>query len=454
MTLRLTLLFATVSISVLLLLGLVIGIMVEQHFEDLDMELLNGTLNSFKSFLHKLHSPTEIANFAHVLEEVLLNYRGLEVAVFNTDGTAIFATKQAAFPHLLLAQANTDHSTLPLIWQAANGHTYRGIAMTAAMQNSNAIIIAVAIDMLHHQHFMHSFLVTLWLIIGFAALLAGFLGWLAAHRGMKQLRNIRQRMAVITAEHLDQRLPMDFIPIELAEVVATLNAMLARLEQSFRRLADFSADLAHELRTPVSNLLTQTQVILTKTRTIAEYRDVLASNTEEFERLSLIISDMLFLAKTDHNLLIPNKEPVDLSLEVQSLVEFYASLIEDKAITVTCTGNGVVLGNRLMLRRAINNLLSNAMRHTPLAGNIRMHIEKQHNAMVVVTVENTGESIAPEHLARLFDRFYRVDAARHYGDGFGLGLAITRAIAQAHGGDVIAHSQPAGARFAMTIPVL
>jgi len=216
---------------------------------------------------------------------------------------------------------------------------------------------------------------------------------------------------------------------------------------------DFSSDIAHELRTPVSNLLTQTQVTLSKDRNSDEYRDVLVSNIEEFERLSRMISDMLFLAKSENNLIIPHREQLSLRDEVHGLFEFYGILSEDKSIVMTCSGSARVSGDRLMLRRAISNLLSNALRYTPTGGRITVHIDDTGDSLVKLSVENTGVAIPDEHLPRLFDRFYRVDGSRQrFGDGVGLGLAITRSIMRAHGGDAFVRSDQTSTVFELIIP--
>lgn len=251
------------------------------------------------------------------------------------------------------------------------------------------------------------------------------------------MQALRQQAEGITANRLDTRLPAESVPVELADLAHTLNAMLARLEESFHRLSDFSSDLAHELRTPVSNLLTQTHVALSKSRSAEEYREVLASNSEEFERLSRMIADMLFLAKADNLLIVPSREQVDLQAEVESLLEFYDVLAEEKNIRISCHGQALLEGDRLMLRRAIGNVLSNAIRHTPDGGYIHIELEQVADKSVSLSIENSGETIPAEHLPRLFDRFYRADPSRHReGEGAGLGLAITRSIMRAHGGEV------------------
>ena len=210
-----------------------------------------------------------------------------------------------------------------MIWTTSARHRYRGIAAAVRTNIAGAppALVAVATDIAHHDRFMQSFQIALWSVVGLAALLTGFLGWIAAHRGLAPLKDIRKSVAAITANRLDRRLSTTSIPSELAEVVETLNDMLARLQESFRRLSDFSSDIAHELRTPVSNLMTQTQVTLSNPRTADEYRDVLASNGEEFERLSRMIGDMLFLAKADNSLVVPNRESIDLRQEEQGMFQ-------------------------------------------------------------------------------------------------------------------------------------
>jgi two-component system heavy metal sensor histidine kinase CusS len=314
-------------------------------------------------------------------------------------------------------------------------------------------VVAVATDITHHEHFMSSFRTTLWSVVILAAILTGFLGWIAVRRGLAPLQAIKREAASITAHRLDSRLATDSIPTELADLAETLNEMLARLEGSFRRLSDFSSDLAHELRTPVSNLLTQTQVTLSKARTSDEYRDVLASNVEEFERLSRMIADMLFLAKSENDLIIPNRESVDLALEVEGLLEYYGVLADEKHVELGYVGSGVVWGDRLMIRRAISNLLSNAVRHAPHGGRVAVRIDDSDQRVAKLVVENTGDTIPAEHMERLFDRFYRVDTSRQYlGEGAGLGLAITRSIARAHNGEIQGRSGDGITAFELTLP--
>ena len=452
-TFRLTLLFATVSSAVLLLLGLVVDRLVERHFEELDLEVLDGKLAFVEHILADARTRRDIAVLPARLEDALIGHHDLDIAVLAPDGARVAATGEVAFPAALL-DPKTAERRGPLVW-TEDGRSYRGISAGArtGIAEAPTMVVALATDIAHHEHFMRSFHVALWAVVGGAALLTGLLGWFAARRGLAPLSRMRDAAAAITADRLHERLEAASIPPELAEVAETLNDMLARLEASFRRLSDFSSDLAHELRTPVSNLLTQTQVTLSKARTADEYREVLASNAEEFERLSRMIADMLFLAKSDNHLIVPHRECVDLADEVRGLFEFYEALADEKGLHLGCSGNGTVSGDRLMLRRAISNLLSNAVRHTPHGGCIEVRLRDANPALVTLTVENTGEDIPAEHLPRLFDRFYRVAPARQRtGEGAGLGLAITRSIARAHGGDALVRSSGGVTTFELRLP--
>jgi two-component system heavy metal sensor histidine kinase CusS len=453
LTFRLTLLFATVSTIVLLLLGLLIGTLVEKHFEEMDTEVLTGKLEFLKHALSDIKTQKELNELPHKLNDALNGHSGLEVALYLGEKKPLYLTSDTMLPDALLTPEQRAHQQ-PYLWVDEANMSYRGISadIQTSIADAPPIIAVVATSLRMHEHFMESFRTTLWTVMALAALLTGFLGWLAAWRGLAPLQDIRRSAAAITADRLNQRLAANDFPLELAEVAETLNAMLARLESSFRRLSDFSSDLAHELRTPVSNLLTQTQVTLSKTRTLNKYQDVLASNSEELERLSRMIGDMLFLAKSDNDLISLNSKEVNLAVEVQALLEFYNILAEEKDIELSLEGDGIVIGDPLMLRRAVSNLLSNAIRHTPERGTVVVRI-KWGGDGVMLSVENTGPTIPPEQRPRLFDRFYRGDAARQRtGDGTGLGLAITQSIMHAHGGDATVASENGLTRFDLTFP--
>jgi two-component system heavy metal sensor histidine kinase CusS len=264
---------------------------------------------------------------------------------------------------------------------------------------------------------------------------------------------MKAKATSVNGQRLDQRMPVDAVPVEMADLANELNRMFDRLQTDFQRLSDFSADLAHELRTPISNLLTQTQVALSAKRDAATYRDILASNAEEFQRLARMVSDMLFLAKTERGVELPQTELFSAASEAQALVEFYDALAAEKGVNISLVGDGEILGDRLMFRRAVSNLLSNAIRHSHDHCEVSIEIVETPQATTLKVV-NTGDEIDPKALPRLFDRFYREHPARIHqdSDGAGLGLAITRAILEAHGGSATATSSESKTSFSLTIP--
>lgn len=455
LTLRLTVLFALAAVLVLCLLGLLIWRSLERHFEEQDMDVLSGKMKLVRHVLGEGLATPAGTSFAQQLDDALTGHHGLIIVITGPDRQRLYANAELEPPRALLDSPAAGHDGHPLKWTAGDGRPWRGISMAIPFDGNgkSRYVAVVATEISHHEHFMRAFGRTLWVFMVLAALAMGLLGWVAVRRGLAPLQALKREAEEITANRLHARLSAEAIPLELADLTDTLNAMLSRLEASFRRLSDFSSDLAHELRTPVSNLLTQTQVTLSQARTADAYRDILASNAEEFERLSRMISDMLFLAKAEHQQVIPSREQLQLADEVADLLSFYEVLAEEKQIRLAAEGQGTISGDRLMLRRAISNLLSNALRHTPPGGAVTIRIAQQADGKALLAVENTGPCIAAEHLPRLFDRFYRAASARQRTtEGAGLGLAITRSILRAHGGDVSVSSTAGITRFTLSLP--
>jgi two-component system, OmpR family, heavy metal sensor histidine kinase CusS len=292
------------------------------------------------------------------------------------------------------------------------------------------------------------------LITLFAGVIAtGVLGYAVSRRALRPVKALARRAGDITGSHLDQRLDPERSPRELRDMVAAFNLMLDRLQESFKRLNRFSSDIAHDLQTPLSNLMGGTQVALSKKRSPEEYETLLASNVEEFERLSWMIKDMLFLAKADNPETLIERKPVDLRKELEKVVEYYDTLREDARPPVRVEGVGWVIGDQLLIQRAIQNLVSNALRHSH-GGPVATIIAAPVTGFVDLIVSNAGPGIAPEHQPYVFDRFYRADAARtRSSEGSGLGLAIVKSIAEMHGGEVSVSSTPnVVTRFTLRLP--
>jgi two-component system heavy metal sensor histidine kinase CusS len=228
--------------------------------------------------------------------------------------------------------------------------------------------------------------------------------------------------------------------------------MLARLDDAFTRLSAFSADIAHELRTPLSNLLTHTQVTLTRPRAAADYEEALHSNLEDLQWMAQLVNDMLYLAKAEHGLMPAGREALNLAIEADGLLEYFAPLAEEAGVRLSRHGEAEVQGDRGMLRRALSNLLDNALRFTPTQGQVHITL-MQTGTQVIIEVANQGEPIPEQARARLFDRFYRADPARSasQSEHAGLGLAITRSIIHAHGGSIDCTSSAGWTRFTVKL---
>lgn len=278
------------------------------------------------------------------------------------------------------------------------------------------------------------------------------IGWLLARRGLAPVRAISAEIGRVNAERLHSRIAQEAWPAELRMLAVTFDEMMARIERSFEQLTRFSSDLAHEFRSPINNLVAAASVTLARARDAAEYQNTLEVVVEEGNRLSRMVSSMLFLARADNAKQVVRIEQLSTATEFVKLVEFFELMAEEQGVALVADGAVRVRADPLLLRQALSNLLANALRYTPRGGTIRLQAMDKGDA-VVITVTDNGAGIAPEHLPHLFDRFYRADAARSAADSTGLGLAVVRSIAELHGGTVEVRSLVgAGATFALRFP--
>ncbi|WP_223503168.1 heavy metal sensor histidine kinase [Pseudomonas sp. GL-RE-29] len=438
---RLALLFAACTAVVSLFAGVLFSRASEAHFIELDQQLLDGKLIGLRRALHDIQSSESQVKLA----DELSRQADLSLRITGSDGQRWYDSS-ASLPDQLPQQSGL--STLN-----DDGTDYRVLNAPLFVDKPDSPQLTLLLDITHHQHFLQRMQHLIWLTVGLSALATALLGAWAARSGLRPLRRMSAIASGVSAQSLNARLPEADMPPELAEMAHHFNAMLGRLDDSFQRLSAFSADIAHELRTPLSNLLTHTQVTLTRPRAIEDYREALHSNLEELQWMAQLVNDMLYLAKADHGLLMPKREWLELAEEADVLLEFFAPLAEDAQVTLSREGKARVEGDRSMLRRALSNLLDNAMRFTPTKGEVRVRIVDQPKGLKL-TVENSGAGISAELLPRLFDRFYRADPARHEGSSehAGLGLAITQSIVRAHGGRIHCESADGWTRFVIELP--
>lgn len=322
-------------------------------------------------------------------------------------------------------------------WNSPKGRHYLLIQSPILHGEANKLLrIQIALDITYQQQMINKWLWILIICLTVGIISAIGLGYLIACKGMSRLEELTETTKKITATSLDQQIDPESWPSELKTLAIAFNQMLQRIEASFSRLMQFSADLAHELRTPVNNLMGETEISLSRKCSVEEYQQLLGSNLEELHRISQIIDNLLFLARTENLKVDINKTKLNLEQEINLICDYYQAMAEEKNIKIIYDDNAELAANSIMFRRVISNLLSNALKYTPSGGMVKVNI-KETNAEVHIKVSDNGIGIASEHLPHVFNRFYRIDTARSKeSGGTGLGLAIVKSIMELHQGTI------------------
>jgi two-component system heavy metal sensor histidine kinase CusS len=314
-----------------------------------------------------------------------------------------------------------------------------------------AVRLMVAIDETPFIETLQAFTVGLVALTVVGALGAAGLGYYIAGLGLRPLERMSAEAQTLSPDDLSRRLQAGTLPPELSKLADSFNGALSRLEAAYQQLEAFNADVAHELRTPIGNLIGQTQVTLSRERNVTELKELLHSNLEDLERLRAIVNDMLFLAAADRGERAPNRVEVSIAQELARAVEYLEFIFEEAEVRVRIEGDAHASIETALFRRAVCNLLQNAVQHAPRGAEIIVFVLQQPGA-IRVSVQNPGSGIAREHLSRLFDRFYRVDISRSGSrENHGLGLAIVRAVATMHGGTVFAESENGETKIGFTV---
>ncbi len=275
------------------------------------------------------------------------------------------------------------------------------------------------------------------------------LTWLGARRAARRLRRLSR-----DAQRLADggRLSTADVDAELLPLVSAFNATLDELQAAYRQSEGFSADVAHELRSPLATLIGGTQFVLSRPRSIEALREALASNLEELESLKHLVNDMLFLARADRGERAQSLQRTDLGELADATIDYCAALFEEAGLAVHRVGSATAVCNAALIRRAIANLLSNACQHAGGDRRVILHLEAVPGR-VRIWVFNAGDPLTAEVIGRMFDRFYRANAARSgHGAHHGLGLAIVQAVARMHGGSVFARARADGNEIGLEIP--
>jgi two-component system, OmpR family, heavy metal sensor histidine kinase CusS len=415
-----------------------------QSFDTEDDQYLSEKVNTLRELLHEhdfrtLKWEVEGESAARPAVEVLSR-------VFAADGA-------------IVAETAGMREQLPApVFPAPNRIEYRTfrerIFRVLAVRDPD-YRLQVGVEVTFERNLLSRYRERLWSVLAMGLLLSAMVGYWIARRGIRPVEEIAATVRHIRSSTLNERVGTAGLPAELSLLASTFNDTLDRLEDAFARLARFSSDIAHELRTPINNVRGEVEVALSKARPPEEYREVLGSALEECLRLSRMIDSLLFLARAEHPETQIHREPLDVAGELSAVREFYEAAASDAGVSLDL---GVSPGvraplDRTLFQRAVGNLIENSLAHTSSGGHIRLEAVRR-NGTLRVSVADDGCGIPAEHLPRVFDRFHRVDAARSQNSGgTGLGLAIVKSVAALHGGDSQIESAPGkGTRVTLSFP--
>ncbi|MFM0140700.1 heavy metal sensor histidine kinase [Caballeronia grimmiae] len=401
----------------------------------------------FRSLLHDLYTINELEARPRLFETMLGDRQ--DVILFRRAGTAPFINvnpEHMPLPPLSIVPVDRAIGLDDLYeGTRADGVRMRWVGAQARIGDSGEVVDIIAAHVMTQEaHVLSAYLKRVWFTVIGAVAVTMLLAYWVTSRGLMPLKLMAAKAAEITPNRMSARLDVAHAPAELQSLAASFNAMLDRLEHGYERLLQFSADLAHELRTPIGVLIGETQVMLAHERSVAEYRGVLESNLEELERLSRIAQNILFLAQADHSQQPMERERIDIREELETIAAYFEGIAEERRITFAIDASGEMHANAIMCRRAIGNVVVNAVRYAAAGTVVQLSGHADADGACIV-VGNRGAVIAQQELARLFDRFYRGDAARsEFTESSGLGLSIVQAIMRMHGGSASAACSPDG----------
>ena len=453
---RLALAFAVVCALVLSAIGVFLYRSLDSEIAYRDDLALLGRLEQVRALLADSDSLGALQARPRLYQNMLGNLDSL-LLVRRADGSNVIAInpRQRELPPLnAIAREQTPQRRDVLTWQAPDGAELALLSGEAQGPNGEPLTVIAGKVLTEREQMLASYRLRLYLAVGLGALLAFALGLVLLRRGLQPLRQLSAAVRGIDLRSLDQRLPASGTPAELLEPVQALNGMLARLDDSVQRLSQFSADLAHEIRTPLHTLLASNGQALNHPRSTAEYQELLASNMEEFERLKRMAENLMFLARAEQAERALDLQTLDLHSVGSELCDYFEALADDRQLHLENQLHGELLADQQLLQRALGNLLANAVRHADEGTLISLR-RRDEPGVCWLQVHNHGPVIAPEHLGKLFDRFYRVDPSRAQpGDSGGLGLAIVQSIMQLHGGRVRVSSDVTGTVFELGFEVI
>ena len=415
---------------------------------------LAGKRDLVRHVLSEIAGVEQVADNGHRFTDLLIGHDDLHLAVVEPQSGRVLASFSSA-ARASVGRVTREPSSELVNWQGVDGARYASMGADGQLPDGAVVHLVLSQDLRGDELLLAGFVRGVGFALPVVLLVIAAGAWVVARTGLLPLRHFTAVAASINSRSLARRLEPRGLPAELKALADHFNGMLDRIEEGMARLTEFSGDLAHEMRTPVATLMGRTQVTLSKARTADELRDVLASNVEELERLTRLITDMLFLARAEQDSSTVESVPLDLAAEARRVADFLSVVAEDRGVEVEVSGQGTTQGDRILIQRAITNLLTNAIRHAAARSVVSLKVY-QREGVASLCVSNTGEGIAPDQLHRVFERFVRLDAGRARSDGgSGLGLAIVLSIMKAHEGSASASSDEKGlTTFTLTFPAL
>ena len=450
-TLRLVLMFALVALAMFTLVGAALYGVLERELTRHQNDDLNTNLQNMRYSIERFGDLEHWQRLQTKMDTLTPADGSVRFWVLSDDPRFLYGKGLDEMERVNQGEAGHGTLTLPI-----TGRSYRTLSMRIGpFADRPPVRLIVGVDTAPFEHTLRAFLVALTLLTLGAVALAVALGWWIARIGLRPLQRLSAEARALRPKTLSQRLQLERLPVELEDLTVAFNGALGRLEEAYQQLEGFNADVAHELRTPLANLIGGTQVALSRPRSASEFQETLQSNLEELERLRSIVNDMLFLARADQGEAATGLTAADVAHEVEMTIEFFEPLLDETGTTVAIEGElrAQATMNIALFRRALSNLLQNAIEHSAAGARLVVTITQRPGA-IWIAVANPGETIAALHLPRLFDRFYRVDSSRHdTGEihGHGLGLAIVRAVATMHGGATRATSDGGVTTIAFSI---
>jgi two-component system heavy metal sensor histidine kinase CusS len=396
------------------------------------------------------------------LESAARRYQQFYIRLIDQHGAPIMTTPGMA-EQLDLAELASRTRGRPgrsIAMAGRVGQPFRVTSATVAVGTppTHSDTVQIAIDVSQEEELLARYRLWFWGILLATSVLFPLVGYRIARHGIRPVEEIAATARRITSTNLRERIGSEGYPSELASLAGTFNEMLERLEESFERISRFTADIAHDLRTPVNNIRGEAEVALARARTVDEYRDVLESSLEETVRLSELIGDLLFLARAESPLTELHRENVNIAGLLITVRDYYEVSATNEGISLVVHDGAEPLNaalDRSLMLRAVSNLVSNAIAHTPPGGTVTLAATSQDGS-ICIEVSDTGVGIPAEALPRVFDRFFRVDPSRSkISGGTGLGLAIVESILTLHGGSAEISSQLGrGTRVTLRMPAL